>query len=218
MGEGPRYVLWGSGGHAKVLANLIAIHGGKVVALFDNNPDAASVLAGVPLHIGKTGFISWAEKETGNGDIFGLAAIGGHQGADRLDAQRLFYKHGVKTESIVHPHASVCLTAFLDSGTQVLAQAVVASEARLGEGCIVNHRAGVDHECVIGNGVHLAPGATLCGCVTVEDNVLIGAGSVVMPRITIGRNSIVGAGSVVVHDVPSGGVVAGNPARVINEL
>jgi maltose O-acetyltransferase len=36
--------------------------------------------------------------------------------------------------------------------------------------------------------------------------------------VTIGEDAMVGAGSVVTHDVPSGAVVAGNPARVIRTI
>ena len=67
----------------------------------------------------------------------------------------------------------------------------------------------------LGNGVHLAPGATLCGCINIGDNVFIGASAVVLPRISIGQDAVVGAGAVVTRDVPAGATVAGNPARVI---
>ena len=36
--------------------------------------------------------------------------------------------------------------------------------------------------------------------------------------VQIGENALVGAGAVVVRDVPSGAVVAGNPARIINRI
>ena len=45
----------------------------------------------------------------------------------------------------------------------------------------------------------------------------IGANAIVMPGITIGDNSIVGAGAVVTKDVPNRCVVAGNPAKIIQE-
>jgi maltose O-acetyltransferase len=41
----------------------------------------------------------------------------------------------------------------------------------------------------------------------------IGGGAIILPGVTIGEDAMVGAGSVVTHDVPSGGRVAGNPAR-----
>lgn len=215
MVECTRYVLWGSGGHAKVLASLIALRGGTVVALFDNNPKATSVLPGVQLYIGKNGFTRWRENEPDSSGIFGLVAIGGAHGRDRLAVHGEFRMHDIRIEPLTHPCSSVCVTASLGPGTQILAQAVVAAGAQLGEACIVNHLAVVDHECILGDGVHLAPGATICGCAEIGSNVMIGAGAVVLPRVTIGENTVVGAGAVVIRDLPADVVVAGNPARII---
>ncbi|HRI90181.1 MULTISPECIES: NeuD/PglB/VioB family sugar acetyltransferase [unclassified Candidatus Accumulibacter] len=218
MDDGARYVLWGSGGHAKVLASLISLRGGTVAALVDNDREAVAVLPGVPLHIGKEELLRWCEAEAKGGPLYGLAAIGGARGADRLAVQACFRSLKVRVEPLVHPHASVCSTAVLGPGTQVLAGAVVAADVRLGEACIVNHQALADHECVLGDGVHLAPGATLCGCVSLGNNVMIGAGAVVSPRVTIGAGTVVGAGAVVIRDLPAGVVVAGNPARIIRSM
>lgn len=208
------FVLWGSAGHAKVLAEIITNQGDRVVALFDNNKvDAA--LAGVPLHRGDEGFLAWASAQNDLKEIGGLAAIGGGRGRDRVAMQTLMRSRGLLIPVLVHPSAVVSPSAQLGAGTQILALANVAAESRLGEACIVNHRASVDHECVLGNGVHLAPGATLCGCINIGDNVFIGASAVVLPRISIGQDAVVGAGAVVTSDVPAGATVAGNPARVI---
>jgi len=215
MAEPARYVLWGSAGHAKVLASLIALRNGRVVALFDNDSAAVASLPGVPLHIGKEGFVRWSEAEPARREIFGLAAIGGERGRVRLEIHELFRSQGLRVEPLTHPDASVCATASLGAGTQVLARGIVAAAARLGEACIVNHGAQADHECVIGDGVHLAPGATLCGLVTLGNNVMIGAGAVVLPRVVIGEDTVVGAGAVVTRDLPAGVVAVGNPAKII---
>lgn len=56
------------------------------------------------------------------------------------------------------------------------------------------------------------------GGATVKRLARIGANSTILPGVVIGENSLVGAGSVVTKDVPPNSVVAGNPARVINEV
>jgi sugar O-acyltransferase (sialic acid O-acetyltransferase NeuD family) len=213
-----RYVLWGSAGHAMVLASIIDLRGGRVVALFDNSLEAVSVLTGVSLYFGKDEFIRWIESEPDRHDLCGLAAIGGVRGRDRLAVHEYFRTYGVRVDPLVHPQASVCRTASLGAGSQVLAQAVVAAGVRLGEACIINHHASADHECVLGDGVHLAPGATLCGCVSLGNNVMIGAGAVVLPRIAIGENTVVGAGAVVTRDLPAGVVAVGNPAEIVRNV
>jgi sugar O-acyltransferase (sialic acid O-acetyltransferase NeuD family) len=214
MLESKEFVLWGNAGHAKVLASLITLRGGRVVALFDNDPQSRSVLTGVPLFIGEEGFVRWVEVAQNPNELRGLAAIGGAHGRDRLAVQERFRAYGLQIEALVHPSASVCATASLGAGTQVLAQAVVAADALVGEACIINHRAAVDHECVLEDGVHLAPGSTLCGCVKLGTDVMIGAGAIVLPRINIGTGTIVGAGAVVTRDLPAGVIAFGNPARI----
>jgi acetyltransferase-like isoleucine patch superfamily enzyme len=52
----------------------------------------------------------------------------------------------------------------------------------------------------------------------VKRGASIGSGSTILSQVTIGENAIVGAGSVVTRDVPSGAIVAGNPARVITYI
>lgn len=213
MANQRQFVLWGSAGHAKVLGELIALQGNTVVALFDNNPNARPALDGVPLFVGEEAFRKWATDRC-PGKYFGLVAIGGSKGADRLAIQLRFRNFGIFIDPVVHPDAVVSPTATLGAGTQVLAQAGIAADARIGAGCIINHRASIDHECVLGDGVHLAPGATLCGCVRLESNVMVGAGAVVLPRIRIGDGSIIGAGAVVTKDIPERAVAFGNPARI----
>lgn len=206
------FVIWGCAGHAKVLVSLIKSQGGQVVAFFDNG-EVSSILSGVPIYVGEMGFNSWIKKSKKLLNVTGLVAIGGHKGTDRINIQNIFRAAGLKLDPLIHPTAFVCNTAILGEGSQVLAQAVVAADSKLGDACIINHKASVDHECILGNGVHLAPGATVCGCVTIGDNVLIGAGSVVLPRLKVGPDSIIGAGAVVTKDIPAGSVIVGNPGK-----
>lgn len=61
-------------------------------------------------------------------------------------------------------------------------------------------------------------GYTRIGKVRIGNRVFVGAGSIILPGVTIGNDVVVGAGSIVIHDVPSGAVVAGNPAKVIGSI
>ncbi len=45
----------------------------------------------------------------------------------------------------------------------------------------------------------------------------IGSGAVILCGLTIGENAIIGAGAVVTHDVPDGSVMAGVPARMLQQ-
>jgi sugar O-acyltransferase (sialic acid O-acetyltransferase NeuD family) len=210
-----RFILWGSAGHAKVLADVIALQQDHVVALVDNNPAAISCLPGVALYCGLAGLHDWLQTQTRTTDLCAGVAIGGSRGRDRIAIAQTLTAHGLQLPQLIHPQATVSRTARMGIGSQVLANAVVAAAVEMGTMCIVNNNANVDHECILGDGVHIAPGAVLCGCVNVGDATMIGANAVVLPRLRIGSNVVVGAGAVVTRDVPDDSVVVGNPARLI---
>lgn len=53
------------------------------------------------------------------------------------------------------------------------------------------------------------------GKVVIGNWVYIGSGSQIMPGVTIEDNVLVAAGSIVTKSIPSGSIVAGNPAKII---
>ena len=54
--------------------------------------------------------------------------------------------------------------------------------------------------------------------VIIGDDVWVGANAMLLPGVTIGNMSVVAAGAVVTKDVPSGVLVAGNPAIIKKKL
>ena len=73
----------------------------------------------------------------------------------------------------------------------------------------------IEHDCIVGDFVTLAPGAKINGNVTLGDFAYVGAGATVKQGVTIGSNAVVGMGAVVTKDVPDGCTVVGNPASPI---
>lgn len=215
------FLIWGAKGHAKVLDEMIRLNGGEVVALVDKDLSLVSPINSLDVLNGYEGYINWVNeiKESGkNFNMSAIAAIGGKRGQDRIDYLKMFQLDGFKTPSLIHPKSHVCDTAIIGENTHVFAFGFVGADVSVGDACIVNTKASVDHESILGDGVHLAPNATLCGCVKVGKNVFIGAGATVLPNLTIGDNSTIGAGSLVTKDVPANVLVYGNPAKIIRNL
>jgi sugar O-acyltransferase (sialic acid O-acetyltransferase NeuD family) len=94
----------------------------------------------------------------------------------------------------------------------------LASNTRIGKHFHANLYSYIEHDCIVGDFVTLAPGARVNGNIVVEDHAYIGSGAVIKQGrpgspIIIGRGAVVGMGAVVTRSVPAGVTVVGNPAR-----
>ena len=212
----PDVIIWGGTGQAKVVRPIIEYYGSKVVAVFDNTPNLPTPFPDVELYHGHKQFEVWI-KSRNRKEIGFCVAIGNPHGRVRIRLHDLLVKEGLTPVTVVHPTAWVADNATIGSGSQILAGAVIAPEARIGRQCIINTNASVDHEDVLEDGVEVAPGATLCGLVHVGINAWICAGATVLPHIRIGADAIVGAGAVVMKDVPDGITVVGIPATPVSK-
>lgn len=83
----------------------------------------------------------------------------------------------------------------------------------VGDDCLIMAQAHVAHDCILGNGVIMANGATLAGHVLVEDRANIGAYSGVHQFCRVGREAYVGGYSVVVKDALPFALSVGNHAK-----
>jgi UDP-perosamine 4-acetyltransferase len=91
--------------------------------------------------------------------------------------------------------------------------AIINTGARLGVGVIANTHSTIEHDAILEDWVHVAPGATISGGVRVGQFSMIGAGATVIEGRAIGAGIMVGAGATVVHDLSEPGVYFGSPAR-----
>jgi serine acetyltransferase len=73
----------------------------------------------------------------------------------------------------------------------------------------------VDHDCRVGDFVHIAVGAHLCGTVTVGDGAFICAGATVINNVSVCEGTTVGAGAVVIGNITETGTYVGVPAKRI---
>lgn len=99
---------------------------------------------------------------------------------------------------------------------QILAGATVQCGVELKYNVIINTGALVDHDCLIGEHCHIAPGVTLSGNVIVNKGTYVGTGITIIQGIEIGKECLIGASSVVIRSLPDGVQAYGNPATIRN--
>jgi UDP-perosamine 4-acetyltransferase len=207
----PEVVIVGSGGHAKVIIDLI--RGNReyeIVGCTGVVPGQNNVL-GVPV----LGDDTVLNELFARGIRKAFVALGDNR--LRCDAAARVVGMGFELIDVISAFSCVSPNATLGPGVAVMPGAVINAGAAIGAGAIVNTAASVDHDCVIGDFSHLAPGSHLAGTVTVGNGAFLGVGSTVIARVVVGEWTIVGAGAVVIRDVPAHATVVGVPARVVKQ-
>jgi len=193
----------GAGGHAKVVVATLRAAGCDVEAAWDDDTRrVGGEVLGVPVR----GTVDALPAEARV-----VVAIGSNARRKAV-AERL---GGRPFASVVHPSAVVHPSVVIGPGTVVFAGAVVQPDTRLGAHVIVNTGASVDHDSVLEDFVHVAPGVRLAGTVSLREGAFLGIGACAVPGAEVGAWATVGAGGVVVTPIPSGATAIGCPARAI---
>lgn len=192
----------GAGGHAKVAIATLRAAGLRVHAVFDDDPQRLGLeVLGVPV----VGPISDYESRL---DSPACLAIGDN----RIRAALALRLCDAEWCGAVHPAAVVHESVKVGVGTLIFAGCVVQPDVVIGCHVILNTRVGVDHDCLVSDFAHVAPGVSLAGTVSIGSGALIGIGASILPGTTVGPWAVVGGGSVVTTDVPADAVVKGIPA------
>ncbi len=142
-------LILGAGGYGRTAAETAQELGifGRI-AFLDDNAEEKEIL-------GKCASYETYKKDF----LFAYPAFGAN--AVRAQWIKKLRQAGFIVPVLVHPRAYVSPSAKLGCGVVVLAQAAVGTNTVLEPGVIVNLGAIADHDCVLGECVHLAPGAVV---------------------------------------------------------
>jgi len=204
-----RLLIVGAGGHGRVVADVAREMGvWDKIAFIDANYSALSKSGDWPVVGTDSDAVRLREQYS---DLF--VAVG--DGKRRGELLRHYLSQGFTVPVIAHPKASISAGAKLAPGTIVMAQSVVNYGTQIGIGGIINTSASVDHDCLLGDSVHICPGVHLAGGVSVGDCSWVGIGSNIIQQLRIGAGVVIGAGAAVIGDIPDGATACGVPAKII---
>ncbi len=197
-------IIIGTGGHAKVVADIVWSSGDHLVG-FLTDDDSIEEMMGWPVLGGDTDYGQFM-------DCCFVIAIGNPQTRERLSKTMM----GVQWYTAIHPSAAIsALHTSIGVGSVIMANAVVNPCAQIGNHCIINSNATVEHENIIEDYVHISVGAKLAGAVKVGKRTWIGIGATVSDGISVCRDCMIGAGALVIKNIESPGTYIGIPAHKV---
>lgn len=169
------YVIYGAGGHAKVIIDLINDLGSEVKCVFDDGDHSeGATFLGIPVK----NYDADLHPESKM-----IIAIGNNKFRHKLSS-RIKHEFAI----LIHPRAFVSKLAKIGEGTVILGNATIQAEALIGQHVIVNAGACVDHEAVVKDFVHVGPGSYIGGAAIVSESVIIAPLSVIMRNAIISEN------------------------------
>jgi sugar O-acyltransferase (sialic acid O-acetyltransferase NeuD family) len=203
-----KVVLVGYSGHALVAAETLQMAGYEIIGYLEKEVVKKNLID-IP-YLGFEQNIADLDKIKGS---MVFPAIGDN--AIREKVILLLQKAGFKMPSAVGSKANISNSVSIGEGTLICQGALINPFAIIGNGVIINTGAIIEHECVINDFAHIAPGAVLAGNVKVGKGSFIGANAVIKQGVIIGDYVTIGAGSVVLKNIENNTTFAGNPAKLI---
>jgi len=204
-----KIIIYGASGHGKVIADIIEKSDKEISGFVDDDSK-------------KWGLNFFRYKILGGYDYLNdidryqyeiIIGIGDNNTRKSISGK--ISKEEIKFSIVIHPSAQIAKNVIIEEGTVVMANAVINPDTRIGKHCILNTSSSVDHDCDLGDFVHISPGACLGGNIKVGKCSWIGLGASIKNNVIIGENSIIGAGAIVINDIPDNVIVVGNPAKIL---
>lgn len=164
------YLIYGAGGHARVVADAVVSAGGAVAAFIDDHA-AAATIEQVPViaHV--------SPAHSGLPLVIGI----GNNSIRKQIAERWSHTFG----TIVHPTAVIAAGVTIGEGTVVLANTVIQAGAVIGRHVIINAHVCIDHDAVIGDYAHIYPLSYIGGGSSVAEGITVNPGTFIL------RNTVV---------------------------
>lgn len=207
MSEFKSVFIFGYSGHSYVVIESLIDAGYLIAGYFDYQKAGKN-----PYNLEYLGFEKNINIKSIVQDSLVFPSIGENTIREKLVV--FFDTHNLMQFVAIDPTAHVSKSSILGLSTYIGKNVTVNAQSRLGKGVILNTNCVVEHECTVGDYVHIAPSGVLCGNVSIGKSSFVGANSVVKQNTLVTDHVTIGAGSVVITNINQKGTWVGNPAKI----
>lgn len=207
-----QYIVYGAGGHAKVVIDILQACDEEILGIIDDNSSELQWNS-FPI-LGRGSDLKKIKLDYQ--DVLIIIAIGDN--LTRMNIANRLSREGFSFGKAIHPSAIIGSSVSVGEGTVIMPNVVVNAHSCIGEHVVINTSATVDHDCKVDSFAHVSPGVHMAGNVQIGRCTIIGVGSSIIPGVNIGESTVVGAGSCVVKDIPNCVLAFGSPARVVKNI
>ncbi|MDL2224154.1 acetyltransferase [Bacteroidales bacterium OttesenSCG-928-M06] len=191
--------LYGAGGHAKVVIDILMENNIPLEGIYDDNQ--------ISDYFNQYNLVHDMQILQ---DQAWLISIG-----NNVCRKKISSLYSALWTSVISQQSYLSRSVSIGSGTVVMKGVSVNADSVIGDHVILNTNSSIDHDCIVEDFVHISPNVALSGGVRVGEGSHLGIGTCVIPGIEIGKWAVVGAGTVVIKNVPDYAVVVGNPGRIV---
>lgn len=154
-----KYILYGNGGHAKVLKNLIHLLEGEIVHIFDHdNPYDPQIHPDAEL----------------------IIAVGDSKIRERI-SKEVLHPFAI----LIHPRAILANDVKVGEGTVILANTVIQPDSVIGKHSVINASVVIDHDVLIGDFVTIYPNTYIGGECRISDHILVEPNAVIKRKTVL---------------------------------
>ena len=209
-------IIFGSGGHAKViLSEIIKLNKFKVIGFVDPKINNGKTIIKFKNKIYKNfrnlKDIKFKKK------LYAVIGVGDNNLREKICKDVEKNHKNIKWEKVISKNCIINENVKIGIGSVVFAGSIINTGTIIGKHSIINTSSSIDHDNIFEDYASTAPGVITGGYVKVRAKSFLGLGSKIKHKILINSNTVVGANSYVNKDCLPNQIYYGNPAKKIRK-
>jgi len=209
-----KIVIFGSGGHAKVIfSEIIKLKKFKFLGFVDDYKKKGELIISLKKkNYYNLGSINGVLNKKGI-NFKGIIGVGFNFVREKIFKDIKKINNNFKFQQIISKDAIINSNVFIGEGTLVVSGATINTGTKIGNHCIINTSCSIDHDNKFSDFSSAAPGVVTGGNVEVGYKSCLGLGTMVKNNIKILDNTEIGFGSLVNKDCKKNSIYWGTPAK-----